>query len=125
MFNFFKGLKSKVAAKSVANDQVLFSTDTGQLNFDMDSTRHPVKDPTAGKALSYANKTITLSDAEGNTLSSVDITSSTNLFWVDIETGHLMYIADDTLSLANNLTINGDLTVNGSTTLDGTIAMKS
>lgn len=51
MFNFFRGIKNAITQKQLANDQVLYSTSTGELFFDIQDgnqvTRYVVRDPLA------------------------------------------------------------------------------
>ena len=49
MFEFFKGVASAIASKTRKDDQILFSTDTQTLEFDISdgttTTRYTVHDP--------------------------------------------------------------------------------
>ena len=118
MFKFLKGLKARIDAKAVADSQVLFSTDTNQLFFDIGSTRYQVKDP---KSLAYASHVISLKDVNGTVISSVDISSPT-VFTVNTADGHMYYnIPDYTQGVNGDLSVNGNLSVSGTATIDGGI----
>lgn len=53
MFNFLQGVKNAITQKQLAKDQVLYSTTTGELFFDIKDdtentiTRYVVRDPLA------------------------------------------------------------------------------
>lgn len=51
MFEFFRGIATAISGKTRKNDQILFSTDTGELQFDIadngTTTRYSVKDQLA------------------------------------------------------------------------------
>ena len=116
MFKFFRGLKSKIALKPIIDDQILFETDTNTLLFDDGTNRKHVKDPSAGKSLSFSDHVLSLKDSDNNVISSVNISTPT-IFYVDISTGHLLYQTADDITLTGDVIIPGDLTVNGSVTV--------
>ena len=51
MFDFLQGLAAAISGKTRKKDQILFSTDTGELSFDIEQsgtvTRYTVKDQLA------------------------------------------------------------------------------
>lgn len=118
MFKFIRDLKAKIATKSIADNQILFERDSGRLLIDDSTTRVAVKDTSAAKSLTFTDHTLTLKDADGNTLSSVNISNPTYLS-VNISNGHLYYSVGDDITLIDNVTIPGNLTVNGVVTVNG------
>lgn len=92
MLKLFYGLLSAIQGKTRADGQALLATDTNQLFFDVGSQRYPVKDPTAGQSLGYANQTISLKDGSGTEISSVDLDPTLDFVMeVDLSDGHLYW----------------------------------
>lgn len=118
MFKFLRGLASKIATKPIIDGQFLLEKDSGRLLIDDSTTRVAVRDTSAAKSLTFTDHTLTLKDADGNTLSSVNISNPTYLS-VNVSNGHLYYSVGDDITLIDNVTIPGNLTVNGVVTVNG------
>ena len=92
MLKMFYGLSSAIINKAKAAGQLIFATDTNQLLVDIGNTRYPVKDPTAGKSLSYTNQIISLKDESNTVISSVELNPTLDFqMSVNPADGHLYW----------------------------------
>lgn len=91
MLNFKSGIASHIALTTTASGNVLFSTDTNELKFDLSNNeRKSVKDTSAGHSLSFADDILSLKDANNNVLSSVDLELSMQPS-LNMTDGHLYF----------------------------------
>lgn len=92
MLKLFYDISSAIINKAIAAGQLIFATDTNQLLIDIGNSRYPVKDPTAGQALSYSNQIISLKDASNTVISSVELDPTLDFqMSVDPTDGHLYW----------------------------------
>lgn len=92
MLKLLYDVSSAIINKAIAAGQLIFATDTNQLLIDIGNSRYPVKDPTAGKALSYSNQILSLKDDTNTVIDSVELDPTLDFqMTFDSATGHLYW----------------------------------
>lgn len=90
MLTFKKSLLEDIEDTEIEHDQVLFSTDTNELFFDIDDERYRFEDPTAAHGLSINESVISLTDKALQTLDSLNPLTRFSAAISEVD-GHLYY----------------------------------